>query len=59
MTAMNESIMKTDRRGRMRYTPETKTFLLHLQIRLDVEMRGNWLLMTEPQGNDFKRDAGL
>ena len=24
MTAMNESIMKTDRRGRLRYTPEQK-----------------------------------
>ena len=24
MTPMNESIMKTDRRGRLRYTPEQK-----------------------------------
>jgi transposase-like protein len=28
MTAMNESIMKTDRRGRLRYTPEQKNTMV-------------------------------
>ena len=28
MTAMNESIMKADRRGRLRYTPEQKTAMV-------------------------------
>ena len=36
MTALNESIMKTDRRGRLRYTPEQKkTMIEPLELNSD------------------------